>query len=143
MSKENMTLPGLDPSPPSTGRHPHEVFLTAFIVLVSVVGLFTPVSPSIASMLTEPGATAFYLGLVLSGVATLVGIWIPRIEGPLIERIGLGVTALFLLAYIIAVFANSGTRGFMAVAFPTGILVANVARIVQIGAVLKKLKVRR
>lgn len=137
-----MTFPGLDSSPHSTGRHPHEVFTTVFVMLVGVVGLFQPVSPAITLAFTEAGATAFYLGLILSGAIVLVGIWLPRIEGPLLERIGLAVSTLFLIGYVIAVVSNSGTRGAMAVAFPLGLIAAKVARIYQIGKVLKKLKDR-
>ena len=118
----------------SPGRHPHEVAIALYSVMVGIVGLAIPsgISRSIQTIFPDGWAYVFFGLLVAAGAITLIGIFNSRIEGALMERTGLIVLTWLLIAYAIAVLSTGGQLGFVAVMFPVAYAVANVVRSVQI-----------
>lgn len=124
-----MTSPFVSP-----GRHPHEVAVALYSLLVGIVGFTLPssISRSIATMFPHGWDYVYFALLVVAGVTVLIGIFNRRIEGALMERIGLLLLTFLFVAYSIAVMIVGGQLGFVAAMFSMSYAVANVVRSVQI-----------
>lgn len=124
-----------------TGRSPHEILvcITALIIGGSGLVLEKSVSQAINDTFPEPYDRAYFFGLVLSAALTLYGIGRWRVEGLLIERIGLALQALFFAAYAVAILINRGAVGIGFAAIPLCFTASNLVRIAQIRADLAAL----
>lgn len=87
--------------------------------LAGAAGTFIPVSTS--AILTRAFPDAFsslwFLGLMLCGIAVLVGSHLRRVEGPVLVAVGLGVGACFLTSYGVLLLVNAGWPSFTAATF--------------------------
>ena len=135
-----MTEPTRAVGYPDPIRHPHEILLGATCKIVGILGLVFPetISPGLRSAFPGDLVKWWFVGLILSGGLILFGIFTEGILGPLMERIGLGVSAAFFLAYIVAVLSNSGMRGLTATTLPMAYTIANVVRMFQITSALRR-----
>jgi hypothetical protein len=124
-----------------TGRSSHEILVCATAVIIGLFGLLLPksISPAITSVFPPPLDLAYYAGLVLSGGLTLFGIARYRVEGLLLERIGLAMQAAFYAAYGIAIVGTRGIGGWAMACLPLCFAISSLFRIVQIRADLRAL----
>jgi hypothetical protein len=118
----------------SPGRHPHEVAVALYSLLVGIVGFTLPtgISRSIATMFPYGWDYVYFGLLIVAGGMVLIGVFNRKIEGALLERSGLLVLTCLFLAYAIAVMIVGGQLGFVAAMFSLSYSVANVVRAVQI-----------
>lgn len=128
-------------------RHPHEIFNCIWIGVVGVIGLVLlaasdgTVSGSVSRALQPPWQYALYISLILSSAATLTGIYRKkRIEGLLLERLGLAFQGTVFVAYVAVLVTEAGLSGLLATVLPAVLVAANVARIFQINADLLIIK---
>lgn len=108
---------GGDATPPETpprlvivrdGRHPLVTLTMIACLLAGAIGLLLPPSPQsvIDRFIPEPARSAYYALLLLAGLVTLVGVWLPDLRDRLLwERIGLLFFSGTLLLYALAIFA--------------------------------------
>ncbi len=123
-----------------TGRHPHEVLVCVTALLIGGSGLAlngTSISRALNETFQPQLRMAYFIGLVLSALVALYGIWKHGIEGLLIERVGMGVQACLFLAYAVAILVLNGVAGLAYALIPFCFTVANVVRAWQIGRDLK------
>lgn len=116
-------------------RHPHEIAVIGFSVFVGVMGLVLSsigVSKSIQTIFPDGWQYVYFILLILAGVVTLVGIFNPKIDGPLQERVGLLVLTTLFVAYAMAVIVVAGFAGLTAATFALCYSGANIARCIQI-----------
>lgn len=90
------------------GRHPLVSLTMIACLLAGALGLILPPSPQsvIDQFIPEPARSAYYVLLLLAGLITLVGVWLPDLRDRLIwERIGLLFFSGTLLVYALAILA--------------------------------------
>jgi hypothetical protein len=128
-------------------RHPHEIFNCIWIAVVGILGIILlttadqSVSGSIARALSPEWQYGLYVSLVLSSIATLFGIYRrKRIEGLLMERLGLAFQAVVFVAYVTVLLTESGVTALLASVLPGVLVAANVVRIRNINADLRVIK---
>lgn len=117
-----------------TGRSPHEVLVCAVAFLIGASGLVTTtsISPAIDAAFPDSFEDVYFAGLVLSSLLTLAGLVWHRVEGLLLERIGLLVQACFFAAYGIAILSSRGLEALAFALIPICFTVANLGRAWQI-----------
>lgn len=120
-------------------RHrPHEQLLLAWSALSGATLLIgAPEPASLAALMPGVVVTLWSAGLVVSGVAGLIGCWWRGERGQILEAGGLLIGAGALLMYAVAAIAAAGSRAL----FPAGVilawLLANLWRVNQIRRELK------
>lgn len=124
-----------------TGKQPHEVAILIISIVIGVVGSFGPerISNAIAETFTPPWAAVFWAGLAVFGAVALWGVFAPKIEGLLTERIGLIALALFYAAFAGTIMLYSGKSGLLSTALPLAFCAGNIGRAIQIRKDLKLL----
>lgn len=117
-----------------TGRSPHEILVCVTAFLIGASGLVAPtsISPAIDAAFPDSFEDLYFAGLVLSSALTLVGIMRYRVEGLLLERVGLVVQACFFAAYGIAIMSSRGLEALAFALIPVCFTIANIARVWQI-----------
>ena len=117
------------------------MILVASLVL-GVVGSAAPerISSAVSMQFQAPWASFFWAGLTIFGALALYGIFTPKIEGLLVERIALAALTLFYVTFAVAVVLYAGLGGLVSTALPLAFAVGNVARIVQVRQDLALLK---
>ena len=87
--------------------------------LAGAAGVMIPVSTSTVLTRAFPGAYAplWFLGLMLCGVAVLIGSHLRRVEGPVLVGVGLGVGACFLTSYGVLLLVTAGWPSVTAATF--------------------------
>lgn len=124
-----------------TGKHPHEVLITCFLVALGVIGMIVPDRISvIASQFPWPWSMAYWICLSVTGSITLYGIFNKKIEGLLIERAGLTLQATLLGVYIYAIYDYPQSSGVTGMMLPLALISANLTRCWQIRKDLALLK---
>lgn len=106
--------------------------VTAFLIGTSGLVLTTSISPAIDAAFPDSLENFYFAGLVLSSVITMAGILRYRVEGLLLERIGLVVQTCFFAAYAVAILANRGIEALAFALIPMCFSVANLVRVGQI-----------
>jgi len=117
-----------------TGRSSHEVLVCITAIIIGLTGLLLDqsISPVINEVFPPPYDALYFAGLVASGALTLYGVARYRLEGLLIERIGLSVQAAWFAAYAVAIVGNRGMSGWALACLPLCFAVSNLFRVVQI-----------
>jgi hypothetical protein len=125
------------------GRHPLVLLIMAAACFSGILGIFGAPNPNavIDKLIPEPWRTAYYLLLALSGLVTLVGVWLPKLRDRLsVEQIGLWFLSGTLLIYPIAIYAfYPGRLGFGGV-ISCLVGIGGLWRITEIILELKKLR---
>lgn len=124
------------------GRHPHEIAVFFSFCLLGLLGMvfFTSFAGQQLRALPAPFAYSLFVGAFVTSLIGLVGIFVRRTIGSLIERVGLlGLTA-FGMAYVIAIVDTFGYRGLSSTLFVFVVSVCNVYRIQQIGREIRELE---
>lgn len=124
-----------------TGRSPHEILVCITALLIGGSGLVLPtsISPAIDEAFPDSLDNVYFAGLVLSSILTLLGIMWYRVEGLLLERIGLVVQACLFASYGIAILSSRGLEALAFALIPVCFTVANLVRAWQIRADLANL----
>lgn len=111
------------------GRHPLAILLLIAAVVSGAMGLLLPPSPRsvIDQLVPEPWNSAYYTLLGLSGLVTLIGVWLPDIRDRLmVEQIGLWFLSGVLLVYPLAIYVffpgTLGLGGVISCLFGAGAL---------------------
>lgn len=123
------------------GRHPLVSLTMVACLLAGAFGLALPPSPQSAvdRFIPEPWRTAYYALLLLAGLVTLIGIWLPDLRDRLIwERIGLLFFSGTLLVYGIAIVALSPGKLGAGALFSCLFGFGGVWRIVVISCTLRR-----
>lgn len=98
------------------GRHPLVLLLLVGAMVSGVIGLIGPANPQsvVDKLVPEPWRMAYYVLLGLSGLVTMVGVWLPDLRDRLaVEQIGLWFLSGTLLVYPVAIAAfYPGKLGF-------------------------------
>ena len=125
-----------------SGRHPHELLILVAVAAIGVLGVIVPASsnPAIYEVFGQVGGRLYFAGMAGWALVTVGGIWHGKIEGLLVERVGLVVTALFFLGYGTAIVASNGMPGIFSTVLPICLTVANAIRIWQIKTDLARLR---
>lgn len=125
-------------------RHPHEILTSAWTAVVGVIGFVllvvtgTGISTTISRAMHEPWEYAFYVGLIVSSATVLYGVFRKKkIDGLLIERVGLFLQAAMYLVYSVVILTESGFTSLLATVLPTALVAANVIRVWQVNSDLK------
>lgn len=118
---------------------PHEMMMAIAAAATGAVGIIIPekISLPIADLFPSPYARVFYGVMGLFGIITVVSIFVRKLEGRLIERIGLVALACFFLAYSFMVIKTRGLGGTVGTILPLAWVVGNIWRARQIGTDLK------
>lgn len=125
-----------------TGRQAHEIVILIASIIVGVVGAVLPedVSNAIAHVMHGWVIHTYYAGLAAFSVLTLCGILYRKIEGLLVERVGLTVVALYYAVFAVCIISYAGLAGAMGALLPVAYTIGNSARIWQIRTDLSLLK---
>lgn len=82
----------------------------------------------------------FYAVLLVGSVVTIVGTFTRGLAGPIIERFGLGILAIELIGYGVALFGLYLLDALFFALITVGVGAANVWRMIQIGKEIKQAK---
>jgi hypothetical protein len=126
-----------------SGRHPLAVSFLGFLAFSGISGLFTyqrSASGTVRS-LPEPLGQVLYGGLAAGALVAIVGVFLPGLVGPLLERVGLVLLAGFLFGYAVLAFARAGWPALFVISLLLGLTVGCVWRVVQIGRELRQVRV--
>lgn len=115
-------------------QRPHEILIIFASILSGLVGFLSPgsVSPSIAQAFPGGLADLYFAGLLISGCVAMYGALGFSMISPLLERAGLFVMALFILAYALSLIARNGQIAVVASIIPFACAAANLIRCWQI-----------
>lgn len=124
------------------GRHPLAVTLLVFFVVSGLTNIvaYSHTAGNVIQTLPEPLGRIFYFIMTVASAVAVVGIYLPGLHGPLVERSGLWMLSGLLAAYGVLVFAAAGVRALFVATFLLGFAVGCVARIIQIGRQLRKIR---
>lgn len=119
-----------------SGRHPHEALLMAVFAVAGTAGLLATdqvTRPgSLLSELPRISVLTFYAVLLVGSVVTIAGTFTRGLSGPIIERFGLGILAIELIGYGVALFGLYLLQALFFALITVGIGAANVWRMVQV-----------
>lgn len=105
-------------------------------------GVFIPVTTSFILAQAFPGAYAqlFFFGLLLCGLAVVIGSNLETIEGPALVGVGLGVGGCFLTAYSVLLLVVAGMPSFTAATFIMSTAVACFVRANRIRILIRNVR---
>lgn len=118
---------------------PHEVMIM-FVALLAGLALLI-LRSRLGSTLSQELPTVITVilgvGLVVSSIITIIGMYQKSLIAPLIERAGLMCQAILLLTYSGFTADFTGIKGLITILFMGGIAIADIWRIIQLGVEVK------
>lgn len=119
-------------------RHPFQIYMLMLCLVSGFPLILGKVqAESIEAQLPGWGATAWGLALVGGALVALIGIFMPnRVNGLLIEGIGLVSVGAAAVIYAIAIIATVGFGGIVAAGITLGFGLSCIVRWFQLNAVL-------
>ena len=117
-------------------RHPHEVVLLGACLLTAlpILAGVAPAPGSITGTMNHASTVAWAAGIALGALIAFAGILWPRpkcptkltVTGLLLEQVGLVISGVACLLYVVAVLWVIGWVGLFPCALPAGFAIANM-----------------
>lgn len=119
-------------------RHPFQIYMLLLCLFTGLPLLFGRYEPrSIEAQLPGWGVTLWGATLFFGALVALVGIFLPnRVNGLLVEGIGLIATGVAAIIYAVAIIFTIGSAGVVASGIVVGFGISCVVRWFQLNTVL-------
>lgn len=99
----------------SSSRHPYQILILALCLFSGIAILLSEAPPpqSIESMLPTPWDTVWAVGLTVGSALTLFSSALKnRVNGIIIEQVGLGILGIDAMVFAIVIYMYAGSQGF-------------------------------